>query len=191
MTESKPPEQVDDTHKQSSRTARRRWRSRPQFWTVISAIATVVGTAIAAVAYADELGIAGGAADRITFDFDPGLAVERCATLSGTAPQKDDATLWVATAANDRFYLHEIDRHDDEEWRASITIGAAADTATVFEVHVFYLDNDISKFLASVHGVSDDSDRDYWYAETLPTTEAVETSVVRSTTADSAQCIDP
>jgi hypothetical protein len=127
----------------------------------------------------------------VEFDFDEGAVVPRCAALSGTAPQREGYTLWFANAeSGGAYYVKEIDRHVGDEWEIRTTIGGDDSPGLRANVFVFYVDNDTSSFLQSIHGVASDEGPGYWSSELLPPTAAAiaETTVTRDADPDSPSC---
>lgn len=113
-----------------------------------------------------------------------------CATLTGSAPVVDDHPLWLAVRPpDDRYYLFPADHHRDEQWDLTTTIGIAGDTGQQFNVFAFYLDEDMSDFLAGFQAHADDGELAAdWHVKDLPpgVSDAPNQLFVRS--ADTEEC---
>lgn len=209
--ESAPKARVSSDRPGGSRKRRRKRSKRfSKIISVVTAITALLGVAVAIVAWlrpdplsaekkdeettaeeiaAEETGSEDItaeeiAAEAISIDLEDGAVVARCAELGGTAPQMEDAQLWVVIElSGGRLVYRPVDRHVGNEWQTNVTIGAASDADLVFVVKALYFSNAVSELL------EDGLDNDDAYAKELPPHEGeVASTSVRRDEFSTAPC---
>lgn len=126
----------------------------------------------------------------ITIDLSDQESIPRCVTVTGSAPILENKELWFANIANENdMYIEKIKHRTNGDWEITTKIGAIGGTGEEFDIFVFYLDEEMSKFLEGIVGLTD-NEEGYWHANELPPgayeTESV--TVIRNADVDDSDC---
>jgi len=137
--------------------------------TALVGLATIIGTTVAVLQYADE---AAASSAELSLDSPDSLVVPRCAVLGGRASGTGDKRLWLAFQTSSRLYTFtEASIRSDGRWSSSPkTISGANDHDLAVPVTLFLLPAHESQFLSGIIARANNGAGGYWLASSLPAT---------------------
>lgn len=130
--------------------------------------------------------------DSIVVDQADGYKAPWCTYISGSAPDRDDATLWIAIRDRDQggdFFLEKATHvPGSEKWDQKRRLGDRIQAVgNTFEVYVFFVSNDVSNFMDSVHRTLDETGQGF-HLDTLPPKVRAKLLVTMVRTSEEGEC---
>ena len=150
------------------------WSSRRGI--TIIALSTIAAFVIAALSLTRDITnftiVAVNEDSNISIDAPQNLSLPRCVTLTGSAPLKENATLWVAhtKTGGSEFYFSKTSRVSltATGWSAKVILGAENDESRIYDIWAFFLPNDFNDFVTSLSARGMDGSSGYWFSRSLP-----------------------
>jgi len=116
--------------------------------------------------------------------------ITRCTLFQGTAPEISGKVLWWAQESDNQVYLAKPVLEGEGKWSLRKTIGSASGASQPWQIHVFFVSDEQSRFLSSLQGWSNAGQVGYYSTSQLPpgVTGLVTHTVVRDGTSNAPAC---
>ena len=118
-----------------------------------------------------------------------------CTYISGSAPHREDLTLWMALRDRDledaRFFLEKVTHvPGSERWDQKFRMGdERKDVGHTFDIYVFFVSNDVSNFIDGLHVRTwEETDQAYSYFEALPPQVSTKPLATMVRTGEKGEC---
>lgn len=152
-------------------------RKHPEYAVIITAVSLIVAIVALVRDFTGytSANIPNFSSGSITVDQADVRKSSMCTYVSGSAPDRDDATLWMALRDRDledaRFFLEKVTHvPGSERWDQKFRMGDEhKDVGHTFDIYVFFVSNDVSRFIDGLRVRTwDETGEAYSYFDSLP-----------------------